>query len=473
MSDDDENKYDRLYKTTVRFRKAFFIAFGTTVPPSLRDTLATNKKEKNRDKIEEKSDNITSSTKVYKSIAERAEAVVVMIVIIKTLRPGLSRCRIHRLAKIYLRHLSPILWIISYVLNTELYGDFTSSGGKDHPLVRCLTHLLRILSVPPKILHENAPFLTPRKQIRVDIVPDLRLTGKSRNYSVFHKFITHAKRDVQSNINDRMTALWLTSKEREPLTREINPDPRYAMRHALLELTIAKATLLSFEELLVLLNYVCQAFARDRVLGDSRNLPTLTSDLDALYLYNTLTTMTRARFKTKVIEVNLLQCTCHAKCSGLRHHVAAIAERYEQRFYDTFVFARASTVISPISRLSLTVKNNTVHAPVRCISSAAPSMSSCIVDGNTQLKHLPLYTLQIREDGTISYAHRFYISNSTTITDQLYRQCSSSATGQHTGLCFGGSRPGGVAPLVALKHIPILITTITTFSRLHYTEIHV
>lgn len=150
--------------------------------------------------------------------------------------------------------------------------------------------------------------------------------------------------------------------------------------------------------------------------------------------------MTRARFQTKVVEVNPLQCTCHAKCSGLRN--PALPE-FEQKFYETYVFARASTRITPISRVSMTVKNNTVHAPVRCISSAAPSMSSCTVDGSTQLKHLPLYTLEIvpSAGNLIYYAHRFYISNSNPITDQLYRGgCNSSATGQYCGLCYGGSR---------------------------------
>lgn len=100
-----------------------------------------------------------------------------------------------------------------------------------------------------------------------------------------------------------------------------------------------------------------------------------------------------------------------------------------------------STVIDPISRLSLKIENTTSTKPKRCLYANNPGISTCSSGGATSLKRLSLYRLDTTNElGVIKYSHRLFVTNSMVFTDELYRKVPTTATSRVFGMCFSGSR---------------------------------
>jgi hypothetical protein len=224
-------------------------------------------------------------------------------------------------------------------------------------------------------------------------------------YTFLHKFLTPMKRQFGETINDMMTERWLAAEELPNyLYYGVNPGPNYALQTAISEYAINKAVDLTVRDTIILLQYTA-AF----VSTDCR-------DVNLLHMFHSFRAMLNARFKTKVIEINEGDCTCHAKCMG---EIGAYPVL--KQFYTQAVRTHASTIISGISRLSHKIDNTTSQKPKRHLHSHAPTMATCSGDGASTLRLLSLYRLdKMGSGGRFLYTHRFYTSNSTVFTDEIY-----------------------------------------------------
>lgn len=349
-------------------------------------------------------------------LSNKHDCLYVVCILLKFIKPDATEKEIVIWCLTVHREIISLLRLLSHFLHNEIISENLVSG---HPVTKVLVNILALLG-------------------GVKLQTDWNTLNTIHKYSIYHKFLTYTKRLVSTMLNDRITLQWLTSDKPEYLCRIVNPDRNFAYRLAYIESIVNSACLLSFSDLLYLLDVVSEWISYGYAPGVSQRMSTLSKDADVLYVFYILNIMAKARFKTKVLEINEPCCSCHAKCNGLRDY-APESYDLEEMFYNNQVLTHASTHISPVSRLSLIVDNTTSYKPRRTVLPTTPSLSTCSTDACTTPKFLQLYFLTENDNGFF-YSHRFYISNSTPITDMLYRNLLSTATGRYYGICYGGER---------------------------------
>jgi hypothetical protein len=309
------------------------------------------------------------------------------------------------------------LRLLGYIFTTMFVPD---NPARKHPVVLAMRYLTMALN--PVHRRKIAPYITSNgcpKAINT-------LPSYSR-YTFLHKFLTPMKRQLGESINNIITKRWIDADEvPRYLYCGVNPGPNYALQTALSEYAINKAVDLNLRDIVILLQYMSEFISTD------------CRDANLLHLFHNLRTILNARFQAKVIEINERDCTCHAKCMGMIGDNETL-----KQFYTTALRSRASTVVSAIGRLSHKVDNTTSQKPKRYLHSHAPTIATCSGDGASTLRLISLYRLEKvtgYNDGRFLYTHRFYSSNSTVFTDEIYRNLPTSSTARIYGMCFSGQR---------------------------------
>lgn len=264
-------------------------------------------------------------------------------------------------------------------------------------------------------------------------------------YSLLHKIYTQkSKRVVGTAINDLITYRYQQATDRTQLCRVVEPDVNFARRVATMDLLLNGATELDVSDLLTILVRVV-----DRLGEGVHDLPKdatvaqkirasngSSSDAELIHLANALYEMGRSWLRTKLVEVNQPYCTCHVKCVGQ----TGLYPELEKAFYDVSAPLHLSTVICGGCRLAHTIENTTACKPRRSVSSHNPKLTTCTLDNISAFKHVPLYAFRVVDRLTVMYSHRFYVTNSMNIVDEVYGRKQSAPGSRIYGVCYSGRR---------------------------------
>ena len=328
----------------------------------------------------------------------------------------------------------------NYMVHSMLVPD---AIGESHYLFKMATTMIEYMR-PKSLIGRRGitKMFKPIFTIKGDRIKSVNMPSFER-HSFVHKFLTPIKRLCGSIQNSIITTRWEESVKPELMTREVNPDRKYAKRLATMEELRHNLTLMDMESCMVLLQGIAEHMTTSKMkyeLDKNINLEVL--DVDLLMAYISVNETTRSRFNTKVIDVSYNDCTCHTKCMGRIGNNRFLENMFREEILNTSTTVR----ICGQCRLSHVVDNTTSAKPRKCINISNPAMSTCSQDGCTTTM-LIRYLINNQHKcaynkGVLEYGHRFYMTNSSSVTDTVYKGANSvsSATGRSAGICFSGSR---------------------------------
>lgn len=331
---------------------------------------------------------------------------------------------------------------VNYIVRSMVIPFSTT----EHHLLFKICSLI-IDRMKPTMLFSKRPKVTPFKllfSLRGDRVKTLNMPSFER-HSFVHKFLTPNKRLSGGLQNAIITNLWERAENKEEMSLVVNPSNNYVKRLAYLEELRHNMTLLGLSDSMLLLQDMADYLTGGKMkydLDDRRGQPCPMMDVDLLTAFMSMNAATRSKFFSKTLEVSYPECTCFTKCMGAIAQHPVLVKQFENEF----CLNNFSTRICGECRLSHVIDNTTSGKPRKSLSACNPGMSSCSMDACTVtliLRYLIHERVDERHGNLIKYGHRFYITNSSAVTDTVYRGNNitcSSATGRTGGVCFGGSR---------------------------------
>lgn len=212
-------------------------------------------------------------------------------------------------------------------------------------------------------------------------------------------------------------ARWTYGSDTREFQRRVNPDVNFARRLAVSNCLLNEMTELKILDIVEVIdkfvNFITDGKADIDLTLPMRDRCGRPTDGDLIFLLTQLNDAGRARFKNKIIEVNPIDCTCFAKCTG----ETGDNKFLEEAFYNTVVPLHMGVRVCGLCRLSYMIENTTSQKPRRCINFNNPAVSSCSLDGCTSFKHIPFYVLNATPSSlTVEYSHRFYFTNSVKMS---------------------------------------------------------